>query len=201
MSSPSCVDENGSEIPNPAGLSYNDLRSFGRGRFNTDKPVFAKLPSNKWAIHDMRTVFQANTMESPLPDGGGKKMKLAARTFDANNPNQLVVRCANVPRNIFNEGYCKVSYDSDACVSNPLYYGDDPISHYLPRFAGPDNGGVVVCGSENEVAPITTEDDGYDVTNRKVQSHRIDYNAQKSDIWMESKFGLFHQPRMIKSHT
>lgn len=196
MLSPSYLNENRNEIPNPAGLLYSDLRSLGCGKFNTNKPTFAKLPSNKGAIHDMRTVFQAYTMESPLPDSGGKKMKLAARTFDANNPNQLVIQCFNVPRNIFNKGYCVVSYDLDACMSNPLYYGNDQISSYLTCFAGPDNSGIVVCGSENEVAPIATEDNGYNVANGKVQSHCIDYNAQKQDIWMERKFGLFHKPRL-----
>ncbi len=51
------------------------------------------------------------------------------------------------------------------------------VSHTLIVF--------IVCGSENEVAPIPTEDDHFDVTNRKVQSGSIDYNGQKLTVWFE----------------
>ena len=43
----------------------------------------------------------------------------------------------------------------------------------------------MVCGSPNEVASVPEEDDHYDVTNRKVQSHRIDYDSQKRGVWTE----------------
>ena len=207
----SCDDENGDVIPDPAGLSNIDFSSTGRGKFNLDKPIFAKLPgTNKWALHDIRTIFKSNTKEDPLLDGGGKVMKAAARTIDSGNPGQLVVRCSNAQRNIFNEESCKLSYDADACVSVPIGTatirdpgGDNPsfVSDYLPSYAGPDNGGVIVCGSENEVAPDVTEDDVYDVTNRKVQSHRINYMDQKQSVWLEgmipclfSMFDVFSLP-------
>lgn len=87
-------------------------------------------------------------------------MKLAARSGgnDDGNPNtDLVVRCSNVQRNIFNEGECRISYHADACQSVPLpdpkdFYRSnmyDPAAaleatwKYLPSYAGPDNGGVV----------------------------------------------------------
>ena len=200
-----CRDENGNEFPNPAGLAYNDYSSYGRGKYNLDKPIFAKLPGNKWALHDFRTQFKANTPENPLEDGGGSAVKAAARSGeneDGNPVTDLVVRCSNVQRNIFNEAQCRVSYHEDACQSEPLPDPDnynrvvmyDPgndlvnverVSKYLPQHAGPDNGGVVICGSENEVAPIPTEDDHFDVTNRKVEAGPIHTYAQKATVWVE----------------
>ena len=157
-----CLDANGDEFPEPAGLAYTDLFSYGRGKYNLDKPIFAKLPGvSKWALHDFRTQFKANTPENPLEDGGGTAMKAAARSGDNDdgNPNtDLVVRCSNVPRNIFNEGQCRISYHEDACQSTPLpdpndsyrIWMNDPggtiletTYKYLPSYAGPDNGGVV----------------------------------------------------------
>ena len=117
-------------------------------------------------------------------------MKRAARSGpndDGDPTTDVVTRYTNAQRNIFNEEYCKISYHPDACVSTPLpdpgsdlvfmlNPGEgvaDKLIKYTPRFAGHDGGGVVVCGSANEIAPDPMEDDTYDVLNRKVQSHRI----------------------------
>jgi hypothetical protein len=151
-----CKDQNGDEFPNPARLANTDYFSTGHGKYNLDKPIFAKLASNKWALHDFRTEFKGNTQDAPLEDGGGGAMKAAARV-GANDDNNLVVRCSNVQRNIFNEKSCKISYHPDACSSVPLPDPDnfyrsvmkDPgekIDHmwkYLRPYAGPDHGGVV----------------------------------------------------------
>jgi hypothetical protein len=151
-------------------------------------------------------------------------MKAASRSGpndDSNPDTDIVVRCSNVQRNIFNEATCRISYHEDACTSvpqpdpNDLYRsnmhdpGDrvDELWKYLPSYAGPDHGGVVgeydgrllehnhqiltrpsyflVCGSENEVAPIPAEDDHFDVTNRKVEPGPIDYEGQKTTVWIE----------------
>jgi hypothetical protein len=205
-----CQDENGVEFPDPARLAYTDYFSYGRGKYNLDKPIFAKLPGDKWALHDFRTQFKANTPENPLQDGGGSAMKAAARSGanDDNPKTDLVVRCSNVQRNIFNEGQCRISYHQDACQSVPLpnpndfyrvYMYDpgsttvDAVSKYTPTYAGPDNGGVVVCGSENEVAPIPTEDDHFDVTNRKMEAGPINTYAQKVNVWLEVVLGAQDQ--------
>ena len=50
-------------------------------------------------------------------------MKAAARSGnndDGNPDTDLVVRCSNVQRNVFNEATCRISYHEDACVSVPL---------------------------------------------------------------------------------
>eukprot|EP00804_Cyclotella_cryptica_P019739 CCRYP_009662-RC/>CCRYP_009662-RC protein AED:0.09 eAED:0.09 QI:0/0.95/0.95/1/0.95/0.95/22/166/2740 len=190
-----CTDQNGVEFPNPARLAYTDYFSFGHGKYNLDKPIFAKLPGNKWSLHDFRTQFKGNTLENPLDDGGGATVKAAARSGDNDDGNpdtDLVVRCSNVQRNVFNEDQCRISYHPDACQSVPLRGAVvdpanvvEPVWKYLPSYAGPDNGGVVVCGSENEVAPIPTEDDHFDVTNRKVHSGSTDYMGQKLTVWFE----------------
>jgi hypothetical protein len=156
-----CTDQNGNGFPDPARLAYTDYFSFGHGKYNLDKPIFAKLPGdNKWALHDFRTQFKGNTQENPLEDGGGAAMKAAARSGDNEdgNPNtDLVVRCSNAQRNVFNEGRCRISYHPVACQSVPLPDPKDsyrsnihdpgvvvePVWKYLPSYAGPDNGGVV----------------------------------------------------------
>jgi hypothetical protein len=145
-----CQDANGAEFPDPAGLAYIDLRSTGRGKYNLDKPIFAKLPGSKWALHDFRTEFVENTVNNPLEDGGGGALKRAARGAGEID---LITRCSNVQRNVFNDGQCQISYHPDACQTVPLQ-GDmiDPTYFaksiekaykYLPPWAGPDGAGVI----------------------------------------------------------
>ncbi|KAL7542381.1 hypothetical protein ACHAXR_012259 [Thalassiosira sp. AJA248-18] len=149
------------------------------------------MPGNKWALHDMRSLFSGNTLDDPMMDAGGGFMKRAARTDDGDPKTDLVTRCLNAERTAFNEEECKISFHPDACVSTPIYSfmsttgtgTAEPVDKYTPSWAG--NGGVVVCGSANEVAPDPTEDDTYDVINRKVQSHRINYILQKRGVWVE----------------
>ena len=171
----SCTDQNGDIFPDPARLANTDYFSYGHGKYNLDKPIFAKLPGGMWALHDFRTQFKSNTpndlMEGMfilknliaampnsltqllIKDGGGAAMKAAARSGDNDDGNpdtDLVVRCSNVQRNVFNEATCQISYHEDACVSAPLYgsmhdptYQVDELSKYVPNYAGPDHGGVV----------------------------------------------------------
>ena len=90
---------------------------------NIDKPIFAKLPGDLWALHDFRTVLFENTLDNPLMDGGGAVMNRAARlrpTEDGGEELSLTVRCSNTDRNIFNEDKCKISYQPETCVSRPF---------------------------------------------------------------------------------
>ena len=116
-----CDDENGDAIPDPAGLANTDYFSTGRGKYNLDRPVFAKLPgTNKWAIHDPRALFNGNTLEEPLMDGGGGYVKRASRDGDSIPTTGLVVRCSSAERTVFNEESCKISYEPDACITQPM---------------------------------------------------------------------------------
>ena len=57
-------------------------------------------------------------------------MKRAARSGDnddGDSTTDLVTRCSNTDRNVFNEASCKISYHQDACVSSPL---PDPNDSY-----------------------------------------------------------------------
>ena len=96
-------------------------------------------------------------------------MKRAARDDDGDPTTGLVTRCLNTQRNWLNEPSCKISYDENACVSTPL---PDPATDYTvstrdpgagiaeptykyePRFAGPNQGGVVMCGSPGKSALV-----------------------------------------------
>jgi len=72
-----------------------------------------------------------NTLTNPLMDGGGNVMIRAARSGDnddGDSRTDLVVRCSNANRNIFNEPNCKISYQADVCVSAPF---PDPDSNYV----------------------------------------------------------------------
>jgi hypothetical protein len=121
----SCVDENGNEILDPAEMANTDYSSKGRGKYNLDPSVFVKLAVGKWAIQDLRSVFSANTLEKPMKDGGGHAVRRASRSN--NDDDHLVVRCSNVERNIFNEHFCQVSYETNVCVSKPM---PDPKKNY-----------------------------------------------------------------------
>ena len=131
----------------------------------------------------------------------GTAMKRAARDDDGDPTTGLVTRCLNTQRNWLNEPSCKISYDENACVSTPLpdpatdytvFTRDpgagiaEPTYKYEPNFAGPNQGGVVMCGSHDEIAPNPYNDDTFDVMNRKVQSNRIDYTNQKRGAWVEA---------------
>lgn len=96
---------------------------------------------------------------------------------------------------MFNEAASKISYKENACQSLPLKSPDkrgnlrvfsaspgsvdaagteqEVSEKYIPSYAGADNGGVVVCGAENEIASDPLEEDHFDISNRKVESHRI----------------------------
>ena len=115
----SCLDENGNEILDPAGMANTDYSSTGRGKYNPDPPVFIELGDGKWAIQDLRTILRDNSLENPLMTGAGDDVKRASRAAEGDD-DHLVVRCSNVERNIFNEHHCKVSYEPNVCTSKPL---------------------------------------------------------------------------------
>lgn len=53
-----------------------------------DAPVFGKLADGSWLQFDPRLVFEENTVEDPIPDGGGLVQTLTGEQ----------TRCSNAPR-------------------------------------------------------------------------------------------------------
>jgi uncharacterized protein (DUF1800 family)/uncharacterized protein (DUF1501 family) len=82
-------------------------------------------------LFDPHLVLFENSVENPLPDGGGR-LQVETKGY---------ATCANAPRTFINEDHCKLSFSEYACTS--LNYNGIP---------NPDQEGVVVCGSVGEVA-------------------------------------------------
>lgn len=165
--------------------------AYDKTRFNEGKPVFARLPggdSSTYALFDARPLLVENTIDAPAPDGGGSAMIRSAHGQD-----HLVTMCANAPYTPFNEDGCRLSLDDNACVNAKLQQVPDggnwvsvlKYQDYLPVYRGASGGGVVVCGSENEVAPDPTSSDSFDLNNMKVQSNAVDYDDQKRNVWTQ----------------
>jgi len=72
-----------------------------------DPPVFGKLPDGSWLQFDPRLVLEENTLESPIPDGGGLVRSLTGEQ----------TRCSNVPRTFLNEEHCTLTNSATACGS------------------------------------------------------------------------------------
>ncbi len=72
-----------------------------------DAPVFGMLEDGSWLQFDPMMILETNTLESPLPDGGGLVRSLTGQT----------TRCSNVPRTFLNEESCTLSDSSMACGS------------------------------------------------------------------------------------
>lgn len=163
---------------------------YDKTRFNEDalQPVFAVLPSGDYALFDARPLLVENTIDAPAPDGGG-----AAMIQSAHGHEHLVTMCTNAPYTPFNEEGCRLSLDDNACVNGKIqnsYAGQNwaniiKFQDYLPSYRGAAGGGVVVCGSPNEVAPDPTSSDSFDLNNMKVQSEDIDYDDQKRNVWTQ----------------
>lgn len=76
-------------------------------------PTFAQLPGGQLLLHDPRLILQANTLEEPLPDGGGSNVLSTDVTI-----------CSNVPRTFLNEASCYYSTVESACRPDE----DRPVS-------------------------------------------------------------------------
>ena len=98
--------------------------------------VFA-LYQGEYYVHDPRYVLNDNTVQEPLPDGGGLLLKQTHGSIS-----EYSALCANAPRTFVNEEHCRLSSSLDACSVQSL------VSERI----GPHGHGVVVCGSPGEVA-------------------------------------------------
>jgi len=123
-------------FPNPYDNDYRGADPFNPNdipsRFVPDKPVFAKLPDDSYALFDSRLLLHENSLDKPLIDGGGKsvlrstlranrdglnviKYPWADQYVVANDHN--IVLCANEESNFINQQSCVLSYEENVCVS------------------------------------------------------------------------------------
>ncbi len=72
-----------------------------------DSPVFGQLPDGSWLQFDPRLVLEENTLDSHLPDGGGRVRSLTGEE----------TRCSNAPRTFLNEEQCTLSDEPSTCGS------------------------------------------------------------------------------------
>lgn len=126
-------------FPNPYDNDYRGADPFNPydvpSRFVPDKPVFAKLPDNSYALFDSRMLLSENSLENPLIDGGGKAVLRS--TLPANRDGLNVIKypwadqyvvvndqnialCANEESNFINRESCVLSYEENVCVMESI---------------------------------------------------------------------------------
>ena len=104
----------------------HDMPGAPKGAFPT---VFGKTPSGIEFAYDPHLALQENTVDNPLPDGGGK-LSIATQGLwrgsgtGARTPGEQVM-CQNLRPNFLNEEGCKLSYLKEAC--SPSTYPDEMI--------------------------------------------------------------------------
>ena len=74
-----------------------------------DPPIAAQLPTGQWVLYDPYLDIVDNTVESPIPDGGGAtELATGGATY-----------CANAARTFLNEDQCILSNAVTACGNVP----------------------------------------------------------------------------------
>ena len=73
-----------------------------------DPPTFAQLPDGTWLQFDPRLNLNDNTVQRPLPDGGGI-VPILTKDY---------AQCANVARSLFNEDDCILSSEPTVCTGS-----------------------------------------------------------------------------------
>lgn len=98
----------GEEIINTLPLTDELCNTLSDITEEGDEPVHGLLPDGSYMLFDPRLDLQENTVENPLPDGGGMTTTLTGGK----------TMCANVPRTFLNEDSCLLSYSPSACSSS-----------------------------------------------------------------------------------
>ena len=129
-------------------------------------PVFgrtynAQTKQYEYLMFDPQFKFLENTVENPLPDGGG-------RIWSESNG---LVFCANAARSFLNEDHCKLSVDPMTCGFN------DKNQAYN------SGAGTVVCGSPGKVA----SDPSYDIVD-SFDIKTMSSGADTRDIYTDRTF-------------
>lgn len=71
-----------------------------------EPPVFGQMPDGTWLQFDPHVDVEENTVENPLPDGGGMRSLITNE----------ISQCSNVRRNMFNEHGCVLSKEPTSCA-------------------------------------------------------------------------------------
>ena len=96
---------NGDEFILVNGLDDDVCKQLPDVHWETEAPMFGQLPDGTWLQFDPRFDVLHNTVENPLPDGGGINTIL---TDD-------LTQCSNARRTMFNEHGCKLSTEPTSC--------------------------------------------------------------------------------------
>lgn len=141
--------------PNVADAAYHNRNAIGSqsGHKSVEysfPPIFGRVTNaqtgaTEYVLFDPQLHWLGNTIEDPLPDGGGYAAHLSGDMVYEKGLMHML--CSNMPRNPFNEKHCKLSTSEYACTS---INGDRRSGQLKGTIkSGP---GVVVCGGEGEVA-------------------------------------------------
>jgi hypothetical protein len=111
-------------------------------RFTPDKPVFAKLPDDTYALFDSRLILHGNTVENPIIDGGGNAvLRSTLRTnrdgfktmqfpwdeeYYVYNDHNIAL-CSNEQPNFINQDNCVLSYEENVCVKEYIETGNSLV--------------------------------------------------------------------------
>jgi len=71
-----------------------------------EPPIFGQMPDGTWLQFDPHVDVEENTVENPLPDGGGMRSLITNE----------ISQCSNVRRNMFNEHGCVLSHEPTSCA-------------------------------------------------------------------------------------
>ena len=91
-------------------LPYEDNEAPGQTLSGVFPSIFGRSLDGIVFLYDRHLSLYENTVENPLPDGGGSIVMATHGT-----PEGESVKCHNVKRNFLNEDHCKLSYLSTAC--------------------------------------------------------------------------------------
>lgn len=145
-------------------------------------PLFGKIynpetTQTETVLFDPMLTVRENTMENPLADGGGQVR------LDSDNATQ----CANVPRNFMNEKHCKLSRLPSTCSAVVTEEG-----------LGISGDGVVICGSDGEIANDFTlgHTNSYDFRFEDYNNNPspdIDWNIHSEHTYRSYKHSIWAQ--------
>ncbi|CAB9513783.1 Protein of unknown function (DUF1800) [Seminavis robusta] len=115
------------EIILQTNLTHTECASLRESRNGERQEAVFALWNGSYYIHDPRFQLLSNTLDNPLPDGGG--------TVAQDNQNTLLydafsARCANTPRTFLNEHECVLSNHSNACPYD-VSSNDDRVARYF----------------------------------------------------------------------